>query len=663
MGSKGCRGRFSDSLIPLFVFPLEPSTYALPPSIPFYIFHSSCCILFIFHVSNYPTMRLLKSLHSLLNGAATRWLLPLSFTGFVYLYLYPVFKGCAFPLAHGQSPWETNSRFIGKLQQNAFANTVLQHLGLPNFALDDPPAIFRLLVLADPQLEGDTSLPLPEWKLVPRIRKHWRAVRETSDSSRLPYPLSLLNRKLFTGVRTIAVEDIPRSLRAVQKQIDLLGNDWYLAHIYRTLFWWTRPTHTTVLGDLLGSQWIDDGEFASRSWRYWRRVLRGGIPVDDHITRTGEIGSTGKANKDPELKPYSEPLGEDADPAWPRRVINVAGNHDIGYAGDVSEARMERFEREFGRANWDIRFQHPPVVLPNTTHRDTRVEPTLHLINLNTLTLDTPALSKSVQDHTYAYLNDLIGRLHPVEDNSTFTLLLTHLPLHKEKGVCTDEPYFSFHDEDDKDGPDGVPRFKSGGLKEQNHLSDFASANGILQGIFGMSGDEKAPVGGHGREGLILTGHDHTGCDAVHYVSQNENEKSWQWSARRYNGSNIKEEETPSIREVTLRSMMGEFGGNAGLLSIWFDAKLGGWEYAITMCPAGVQHIWWAVHVIILVHFSVEFARFVVWLALRAQEIRESKTTLVGKKIETAAVPRGMSASHTKEGQKEKGERGKGKGK
>lgn len=585
-------------------------------------------------------MRLLKLLHTSLDRALLL-LYPLSAVSFTYLYLYPVFKGCAFPLAHGQTPWQTNSPFIGTLQQHAFANTVLQHLGVPNFAPDDPPAIFRLLVLADPQLEGDTSLPLPEWRLVPRIRKHWREVQKSAKESDLFWPLSLLNRELPIGLWTVIKEDIPRSLRATQKQIDLLGNDWYLAHIYRTLFWWTRPTHTTVLGDLLGSQWIDDGEFQSRSSRYWNRVFRGAVPVDDSLTRTGEIGSTGKANEDPEVKGHMEPLGEDADPAWARRLINVAGNHDIGYAGDVSEARMERFEREFGRANWDIKFQHPPVLSPNSTSWEKRTVPKLHLINLNTLTLDTPALSQDVQGNTYSYLNDLIGRMHPIEDNSTFTVLLTHVPLHKAEGICTDEPYFSFHDDDDDDGPDGVPRFESGGLKEQNHLSAFVSANGILQGIFGKNGAKNAYAGGHGRDGLILTGHDHTGCDVVHYISHNDTEtdESWQWAARRYNGSNIKEEETPSIREVTLRSMMGEFGGNAGLLSIWFDAKIGEWDYEMTLCPAGVQHIWWAVHVIILIHFGVQFLRLLLRLGMRAQEIKESKSTLVGEKLEASIIP------------------------
>ncbi|KAJ5137574.1 hypothetical protein N7526_003807 [Penicillium atrosanguineum] len=565
-------------------------------------------------------MRLLKLLHTSLDRAL--------------LLLYPL---CA-PTAslHGKPTPHSSGRYSNIPSPTPSSNTSEFRTSRQM----TPPAIFRLLVLADPQLEGDTSLPLPEWKLVPRIRKHWREVQKSAESSDLQWPLSLLNREVPVGLWAIIREDIPRSLRATQKQIDLLGNDWYLAHIYRTLFWWTRPTHTTVLGDLLGSQWIDDAEFQSRSTRYWNRVFRGAVPVNDSITRTGEIGSTGKANEDPEVKGHMEPLGEDADPAWARRLINVAGNHDIGYAGDVSEARMERFEREFGRANWDIKFQHPPVLLPNSTW-DQRTVPTLHLINLNTLTLDTPALSKDVQDKTYSYLNDLIGRLDPIEDDSTFTLLLTHVPLHKEEGTCTDEPYFSFYDDDDEDGPDGVPRFESGGLKEQNHLSSFVSANGILQGIYGKSGDKNAHAGGNGRNGLILTGHDHTGCDVVHYVSHNETEteEGWQWAARRYDGSNIKEREKASIREVTLRSMMGEFGGNAGLLSIWFDAKLGGWDYEMTLCPAGVQHIWWAVHVIVLIHFGVQFVRFLLWMGLRSQEIKYSKSILVGEKIEATVIP------------------------
>lgn len=590
-------------------------------------------------------------------------LLPLALSATLYLYLYPVFNGCAFPLPRSKPSIAGDGSFLRDLQQNPSANTLLQHLRTPDSAAHPQPAIFRLLVLADPQLEGDTSLPLPEWKLAARVKKHWKAVQDAVEvtSTNAPFPKYLLSPEVLTnftaGLWTIISEDIPRSLRAAQKRLDLLGNDYYLAHIYRTLFWWTRPTHTTVLGDLVGSQWIDDDEFTWRSQRYWTRVFKGGQRLDDDITRTG--APNGDNIQIQEL----EPLGPNSDPAWPRRIINIAGNHDIGYAGDASEARMERFEREFGRANWDIRFQHPPIVSgANDTERpdmagQSAITPTLHLINLNTLIFDTPALSEAAQTHSYDYLNDLISkRLYPVEDQSTFTLLLTHLPLHKKEGVCTDGPYFTFHEDDDNDGPDGIPRWKEGGLREQNHLSDFISASGILEGIFGMSGSENAVAGGHGRKGLILTGHDHTGCDTIHFVNHTANgtedekldegdsgdisSQSWKWAAKRYTESDV-QPETPSIREVTLRSMMGEFGGNAGLLSVWFDVDMGEWDYEIVMCPAGVQHLWWAVHVIILVTLIAA----VLWVMAQLLGSAEASTQDVAqnntrsKKDQSSTVP------------------------
>ncbi|KAF7715028.1 Uncharacterized protein PECH_006022 [Penicillium ucsense] len=559
------------------------------------------------------------SLRALLSRVFTL-LFPATLTVSLYLYLYPLINGCGFPLPHGTDPSNSSdSTILNTLQRNVAVNTFLQHVRTSNAVVDHQPAIFRLLVLADPQLEGDSSLPLPEWKLLPRLRTHWRATRDAiSEASstrpihQIPTDANVLNN-ITTGIKTFLTEDVPRSFRATVKQVDLVGNDYYLAHMYRTLFWWTRPTHTTVLGDLLGSQWIDNDEFARRSKRYWQRVFRGAQRVEDRITLAG----TKDGDRRPDAHPGLEPLGPGADPAWPRRIINVAGNHDIGYAGDASEARIERFEREFGRADWDIRFQHPSVNGPDGSV----VTPTLHLINLNTLLFDTPALSQDLQSRSYSYLNDLIShRSYPVEDRSTFTLLLTHLPMHKQEGICTDGPLFTFHDEDDSKGPEDVPRWKAGGLREQNHLSDHISATGILQGIFGLSGDQAAAYGGYGRNGLILTGHDHTGCDVIHYVSRTtaaaansaadapsdtSSPPNWQWSAKRYNRYRPEKPASPSIREVTMRAMMGEFGGNAGLLSAWFDTNAGEWKYEISMCPAGVQHFWWAVHVLILVTLIV----------------------------------------------------------
>ncbi|KAL1958406.1 hypothetical protein VTO42DRAFT_4507 [Malbranchea cinnamomea] len=515
-------------------------------------------------------------------------LIPLSILATTYLYLYPIFHGCAFPLSYQNT--STTSTF-----SPALLATIREHLGFPSSPeshADKAP--FRLLVLADPQIEGDSSLPGPNNGLPQRLAWRWKRIISAET------PLDRLTW-IAKSVRDVLIVDIPRSLRAVQKRLDLFGNDFYLAHIYRTLRWWTRPTHVAVLGDLIGSQWVTDNEFKVRSWRYWNRVFKGGVRVDDNITVTGSKDF----NND--IKPGLLQLD---DLSWSDRVINIAGNHDIGYAGDITEARIKRFDRDFGRANWDVRFEY---LAPNSIGiLPTGSRPTLHLIVLNSLSLDTPALTPSIQSQTYAFLNDAIThRSYPVEDRTSFTLLLTHLPLHKKEGVCTDAPYFSFHSEDDDKSDTGMPRFKAGGLKEQNHLSDYVSHNGILQGVFGMSGNRNAPAGGRGRNGLILTGHDHTGCDVIHFVDRqvakgdggsSDDTHDWTWNAQRYS-SLASPIGSPSIREVTLRSMMGEYGGYAGLLSIWFDSDplVQEWRYEIMMCALGVQHIWWAIHTVDLI--------------------------------------------------------------
>ena len=64
------------------------------------------------------------------------------------------------------------------------------------------------------------------------------------------------------------------------------------------------------------------------------------------------------------------------------------------------------------------------------------------------------------------------------------------------------------------------------------------------------------------------------------------------------------------VREITFRSMMGQFGGNAGLLSLWFDFDRNEWQYEVQMCQLGVQHIWWGIHVLNIVTLFVTL----VWL-------------------------------------------------
>ena len=543
-------------------------------------------------------------LHSFLRHSL-QVLLPLAFALTLQLYFYHIFRGCAFPSTNGSL-------------KTAFADTLAQHSpfsALNKHASSSSLAPFRLLVLADPQLEGDSSLPPPEDELGPRLKEHLRTLNAAETSK--------FRSVAFEVLRTIVLEDVPRVLFTLRKRIDLWGNDYYLAHIFRTLNWWTKPTHVTVLGDLIGSQWISDGEFDWRGWRYWNRVFAGGKRVEDDITSLAE----GQAVR-------TLPLD---DASWKSRIINVAGNHDIGYAGDVSEDRMNRFERVFGKANWDIKFQYPK---DGNASGDTAVIPSLHLIVLNSLVLDTPAFSEDIQKETYGYLNSVISdHVEPVEDRSTFTLLLTHLPLFKKRGICVDGYHFDYWNDDDGDC-DGNCR--PNGLKEQNHLSLHASQPGVLEALFGMKADTNAAAAGKGRNGLILTGHDHEGCDTWHFINSSttfdsmeeaDKDRSTLWDSVRWRDADFESSHT-GIREVTLRSMMGDFGGNAGLLSAWYDFDVGEWKYDIQMCRFGVQHIWWAVHVIDLIALLaivVNITFFAVNKVLSTSPIKEKPIIPKGK--------------------------------
>jgi hypothetical protein len=493
-------------------------------------------------------------------------LFPLASLCSIYLYLYPLFHGCAFPITTGSRATAQLSAFtqhwplitlLGKGQEHSI-----------------PP--YRLLVLADPQLEGDSSLPDAEDGFLRRLDRHRERVFTPHQRK------SQRKASIKAALKEILAADIPDLLQGVRKRLDLFGNDYYLAHIFRTLHWWTRPTHVAVLGDLLGSQWVTDEEYEVRAWRFWERVFAGGQRVEEELT-TNSI-------KESKLR------GRETS-GWKSRIINVAGNHDIGYAGDVSKARIARFEKYFGRADWDTRFTLPiSGVATNSS-----ITPSLHVIVLNDLVLDTPALDPDIQSASYDHLNSIITQSSlPVEDKGSFTLLLTHVPLYKSEGVCVDAPFFDFHASDDPDG-----EYKSGGLKEQNHLSDHVSRSGILEGIFGMTANRQAAGNGKGRKGLVLTGHDHEGCDVWHYIPDNtvrpedgENNQALPpngWNSVPWHDANTTASHT-GVREITLRSMMGEFGGNAGLLSLWFDFDKGEWQYEIQMCQLGIQHIWWGIH-------------------------------------------------------------------
>jgi hypothetical protein len=633
-------------------------------------------------------------------------LFPIALIGTTWLYLYPVFHGCAFP-----KPSFTSS---------AHGQVI---------------APFRLLSLGDPQLEGDSSLPDPNALVFPSIEKLVPNLRDAANST--------ARRDVLEQAARGAVEDARKWLEGKRKAIDLWGNDWYLAHIVRSLRWWTQPTHISVLGDLLGSQWVTDGEFRKRAGRYWGIVMKGLEKVPDVIFGAiggGEteqaVGTTAEqegggeiaeGKEEKERKPLwggtTEVLGADQD--WQKRVINIVGNHDVGYAGDIDESRIERFEKAFGASNWDIWFTLPDSLRSanktvetdsSTSTQDNVRPPTLRLVILNSMNLDTPAWSSDLQTETYSFMNHIITSSLPVDDKTHATILLTHIPLEKEAGICVDAPYFDF--------------FEGGqGLKEQNMLSGHASKI-VLEGLFGMSANKDAEGGGQGRRGIILNGHDHAGCDVVHYIRQpgvqdmcqvanvKREEAYWptstandtmiatsmdidgvdinvvaandtdadtvtqtdtpsdsppeptaepsleapappKWRAHRFptrpydiNSDNTctSINDAPHIREITLRSMMGEYSGYAGFLSGWFDqdkGEKGEWVFEFSSCGVGIQHWWWGVHIVDLVLMLCMLVGSVVWGYKRVVadgDVRWKGIRMAGEKMEGEQAKDGTDA-------------------
>ncbi|KAL8948124.1 MAG: hypothetical protein Q9222_005661 [Ikaeria aurantiellina] len=420
-------------------------------------------------------------------------------------------------------------------------------------------APFRLLAYGDPQLEGDTSIPNPNDPLLPSLQIVWE---DLSASKTVTEGLSVA----WKSLHELFLLDIPHTFQRYRKRLDLWGNDYYLAHIHRTLHRYLEPTHVTVLGDLLGSQWVDDEEFERRGRRYWDKVFKDGERVEDEVTAGIRIGVLGQ------------------DDSWKRRIINIAGNHDIGYAGDMTVERVQRFETVFGKTDWETRF----IISLEGADIDVQAAPELRIVVLNSLNLDTPATDQELQGATYKYINDIISTSRPVQDQTSATVLLTHLPLHKEPGICVDGPFFDFYEDE-----------RGGGLKEQNHLS-YNAAKGILEGIYGMSGNPQAPYQGLGRNGIILTGHDHAGCDTYHHLPPDASPEARKWAAVRWPplGRDATNTTVPGIREITVRSMMGEFGGNAGLLSAWFNDRTQRWHFEYSTCALGVQHTWWIIHIL-----------------------------------------------------------------
>ncbi|KAI5780014.1 hypothetical protein EDC01DRAFT_695341 [Geopyxis carbonaria] len=436
-------------------------------------------------------------------------LLPVAVIFNIYLYFYPVLYQCAFPRAS-----------------------------------DDRPADFRLLTIADPQIEGDTVL------------------RKYRHVSRTPEELAqqTLSDRIYDQSTNAA-----KTVKYYAKSLDLWGNDRYLKHVYRVVKQLTYPTHITVLGDLLGSQWISDEEFARRGERFWN-IFPDGEKVTDSDLAVGTVDG----------------------PQWVNKIMTMAGNHDIGYAGDMNRPRVDRFEKMFGPVNYKLNF-HP---VHNTSFPMSDPAPELRIVVLNSLALDTPIQVQGLADDAYGLIDRALKNKSLSATQAS--ILLTHLPFWKPDGVCVDGPEVKYFEE----------RY-GGGIRSQNFISEVVS--NLLKGwIFGYPSGDDFETRRKSR-GVVMTGHDHEGCDVTHWWDQTPRENAlhghWEVSKTKNWTEEINakmaamhEPPTEAIREVTVKSVMGEYGGNVGLLSAWYEWETQEWKFGYSYCELGIQHIWWTVH-------------------------------------------------------------------
>lgn len=230
--------------------------------------------------------------------------------------------------------------------------------------------------------------------------------------------------------------------------INNVMNDLYYRHIILNIQWYLKPEYVIVLGDLFSQQHLDDKEFAKRVERY--------NFIFEQVHGSHFI------------------------------LINMTGNHDIGYGFEHYRWEINRFIRTFGPTMQNL-------VVKNFT-----------IAIIESLALDGSVDSR-YQVESLSHLKKLKGIKN--------IILLTHVPLYKPKGSCVDDPTLS--------------RDHNGNVYQQNMLSEEIS-DYIIKEI---------------KPSIIFSGHDHEGC-AYHHGN---------------------------TTEITLKSIMGDFGGLSGMLEIHND--------------------------------------------------------------------------------------------
>ena len=371
------------------------------------------------------------------------------------------------------------------------------------------------------------------------------------------------------------------------KRLDNYGNDYYLGHIYSIMKLRLRPLHVAVMGDQFSLQWIYDLEFYNRTYRFVERLFPRNPEykqtVLDFWQRQENFDWMEWMRQEQALDPnHRFSLRNYADvydwvsldrntPNYDQPLfINLTGNHDIGYLGDATWQHMARFHQLFGQNNYVITY-------------DAGTEKEWRIIVLDSLTLEGPALEEDFRNYTWSFLNHIKADLNPNFKGPT--ILFTHIPFYKRAGLCADGPEHKFYIDYAKEP------YKNGKLRLQNHL--WHNTTQTVMDIVFPNPDQN---------GMILTGHDHVGCDDWYNYINGE------WVA-------LKERQEPQrklVREIVVRAMMGDFDGQTGVFTGHFDKADHKWKFEFTYCLFVVQHWWWALKVLALVTLLLQLIKFLI---------------------------------------------------
>lgn len=357
------------------------------------------------------------------------------------------------------------------------------------------------------------------------------------------------------------------------KRLDNYGNDYYLGHIYKTMKTRLSPSHVVVMGDLFSSQWILDSEFYNRSRRFVERLFPSDLEhkktVIDTFNKHQDYDWQGWMNLEKSMDPlhrfnsrvyhdvYDWTKMDSSAPNFENPLfINLTGNHDIGYSGDATWQHMARFHHLFGQNNYVINYN---------LGKDNE----WRIVVLDSLTLEGPALEQDFVEYTWQFLHHLNETQNPNFKGPT--ILFTHIPFYKKAGLCVDGPEHKYYENYEKEP------YKNGKLRSQNHLA-YETSQRVLDIVFPNKD----------QNGIILTGHDHEGCDDWY------NHINGEWVASK---EYIKTDRVP-IREVVVRAMMGDFDGQTGVFTGVFENSH--WNFDFTYCSFVVQHWWWGSKISIL---------------------------------------------------------------